>query len=52
LKEGKLIEEGTHAKLVEINGMYTSMWHKQFPLITDSIKKKRVKKVDNQEPKS
>ncbi|MET0571744.1 MAG: peptidase domain-containing ABC transporter [Pedobacter agri] len=52
LKEGKLIEEGTHAELVEINGMYTSMWHKQFPSITDSIKKKRVKKVGNQEPKS
>jgi ATP-binding cassette subfamily B protein len=52
LKEGKLIEEGTHAELVELNGMYTSMWHKQFPSIRDSIKKKRVKKVGNQEPKS
>jgi ABC-type bacteriocin transporter len=29
LKEGKLIEEGTHQQLLQLAGVYTSMWKKQ-----------------------
>ncbi|PWS27802.1 peptidase C39 [Pedobacter yonginense] len=43
LKEGKLIEEGTHAELVKLDGMYTTMWHKQFPSMSEAIKKARKK---------
>ncbi|WP_443943427.1 peptidase domain-containing ABC transporter [Pedobacter sp. AW1-32] len=32
LKEGKLIEEGTHQQLLQKKGAYNTMWRKQFPL--------------------
>jgi len=32
LKEGKLIEEGTHQQLLQQKGAYNTMWRKQFPL--------------------
>lgn len=29
LREGKVAEQGSHAKLLADNGLYASMWHNQ-----------------------
>ncbi|RZK57769.1 MAG: peptidase domain-containing ABC transporter [Pedobacter sp.] len=33
LKEGKLMEEGTHKKLINNKNAYAAMWQKQFPMM-------------------
>lgn len=33
LKEGKLMEEGTHKKLINNKNVYAAMWQKQFPMM-------------------
>ena len=32
LENGQLIEQGPHAALLEMNGKYAQLWHKQFPI--------------------
>ncbi|WP_230383667.1 hypothetical protein [Pedobacter endophyticus] len=51
MKEGKLIEEGTHTELVELEGLYTNMWRKQSPSITESINRTKRKKNEKTEVK-
>jgi ATP-binding cassette, subfamily B, multidrug efflux pump len=29
MDEGKLLEQGTHAQLIALNGLYASLWHRQ-----------------------
>ena len=33
LKDGKLVEEGTHKKLIKNKNAYAAMWQKQFPMM-------------------
>ena len=40
LKEGKIIEEGTHEKLLEKNGEYKSLWDLQFEAESWEIERK------------
>jgi ATP-binding cassette, subfamily B, multidrug efflux pump len=29
MDEGKILEQGTHAQLIALNGLYASLWHRQ-----------------------
>jgi ABC-type multidrug transport system fused ATPase/permease subunit len=30
MKQGQVIEDGTHAELLELDGMYAALYHRQF----------------------
>lgn len=39
LKEGQIVEQGTHKELVELNGIYRELYDTQFKKVLNSGKK-------------
>ncbi|MEE1249039.1 MAG: ATP-binding cassette domain-containing protein [Lachnospiraceae bacterium] len=39
LKEGQIVEQGTHKELVELNGTYRELYDTQFKKVLNSVKK-------------
>ena len=39
LKEGQIVEQGTHKELVELNGTYRELYDTQFKRVLNSEKK-------------
>jgi ATP-binding cassette subfamily B protein len=37
LEKGRLVEEGTHEELVQREGHYKKLWHKQFPFLNGKL---------------
>ena len=53
LKEGQIVEQGTHKELVELNGTYCELYDTQFKKVLNSGKKEfgqiyKVQKLDNE----
>ena len=32
LKDGHVVESGTHSQLLEMKGVYAELWHGEFPM--------------------
>jgi|LGVF01.1.fsa_nt_gb ATP-binding cassette subfamily B protein len=46
LKQGEMIEQGTHEKLLSIKGTYYTLWKYQFPMASESQTLKKRKNQD------